>query len=187
MIDLSKYEIWFLVGSQQLYGQDAIEQVATHSREIVAALNDSTSIPVRVVFKPVLPTPNAIHSICMEANATETCVGIVTWMHTFSPAKNWIAGLSALQKPLAHLHTQYNRDIPWSEINMDFMNLNQAAHGDREFGFMASRMRLNRKVVVGHWADDADGTCPFTLSLPPKLGSGACFVLLRDNRRVSSK
>jgi L-arabinose isomerase len=106
-----------------------------------------------VVFKPVLTTPEEIHAACLEANATPACVGVITWMHTFSPAKNWIAGLTALKKPLAHLHTQYNRDIPWADIDMDFMNLNQAAHGDREFGFMASRLRLNRKVVVGHWSD----------------------------------
>jgi len=155
MIDLSQYEIWFLTGSQHLYGPEAIEQVAAHSREIAAALNDSSTIPVHVVFKPVLTTPDAIHTICMEANAAAQCVGIVAWMHTFSPAQNWITGLRALQKPLAHLHTQYNRDIPWADIDMDFMNLNQAAHGDREFGFMASRLRLNRKVIVGHWADDA--------------------------------
>jgi len=154
MIDLSQYEIWFLTGSQHLYGPEAIEQVAAHSREIAAALDDSDVIPVRVVFKPVLTTSDAIHAVCMEANASAQCVGIVAWMHTFSPAQNWITGLRALQKPLVHLHTQYNRDIPWAEIDMDFMNLNQAAHGDREFGFMASRMRLNRKVIVGHWADD---------------------------------
>lgn len=153
-MDLQQYEVWFLTGSQHLYGAETIEQVATHSREIVAHLDASALIPVRVVFKPVLTTAEAIHQVCMQANAQANCVGIVTWMHTFSPAKNWITGLRALQKPLAHLHTQYNRDIPWSEIDMDFMNLNQAAHGDREFGFMMSRMRLNRQVVVGHWQDE---------------------------------
>ncbi|GAB4525526.1 MAG: L-arabinose isomerase [Anaerolineae bacterium] len=153
MIDLSKYEIWFLTGSQHLYGPETLEQVAAHSREIAATLNAAPAIPVSVVFKPVLTTPDEIYSLALEANAAPECVGVVAWMHTFSPAKNWIAGLGALQKPLAHLHTQYNRDIPWAEIDMDFMNLNQAAHGDREFGFMVSRMRLNRKVVVGHWQD----------------------------------
>jgi len=153
MIDLSAYEVWFLTGSQHLYGPETLEQVAAHSREIAAALDAAPAIPTRVVFKPVLTTPEQIHGLCLEANATPSCVGVVAWMHTFSPAKNWIAGLTALKKPLAHLHTQYNRDIPWADIDMDFMNLNQAAHGDREFGFMASRLRLNRKVVVGHWSD----------------------------------
>lgn len=150
-MDLQAYELWFLTGSQHLYGPAAIEQVAVHSREIAAALDASSLIPTRVVFKPVLTTAEDIRQVCMAANACEQCAGVITWMHTFSPAKNWIAGLSALQKPLAHLHTQYNRDIPWDAIDMDFMNLNQAAHGDREFGFMMSRMRLNRKVVVGYW------------------------------------
>lgn len=153
MIDLSNYEIWFLTGSQNLYGPETLEQVAAHSQEIAAALDAAPAIPVRVVYKPVLTTPEEIHSICLEANSTPNCVGVVAWMHTFSPAKNWISGLSTLKKPLAHLHTQYNQDIPWANIDMDFMNLNQAAHGDREFGFMVTRMRLNRKVVVGHWQD----------------------------------
>lgn len=153
MIQLSHYEVWFLTGSQHLYGQETLEQVAQHSHEIVATLNDAPDIPTKIIFKPVLTTPEEITQIARAANQDENCVGVVVWMHTFSPAKNWISGLSALQKPLAHLHTQYNQDIPWSEIDMDFMNLNQAAHGDREFGFMATRMRLRRKVVVGHWKD----------------------------------
>ncbi len=153
MISLNSYEIWFLTGSQQLYGPETLEQVASHSQEIAAALDAAPAIPTKVIFKPVLTSPEEIHAICLEANATPGCVGVVAWMHTFSPAKNWIAGLAALRKPLAHLHTQHNRDIPWADIDMDFMNLNQAAHGDREFGFMVSRMRLNRKVVVGHWSD----------------------------------
>ena len=128
--------------------------VAEHSREIAAALGASKEIPVQVVFKPVLTTPDAIRELCLEANSTKNCVGLVTWMHTFSPAKMWIAGLSLLKKPFLHLHTQYGREIPWSTIDMDFMNLNQSAHGDREFGFIGSRLRLNRKVVVGHWGDD---------------------------------
>ena len=154
MIDLKQYEVWFVTGSQHLYGPETLEQVAAHSREIAQALSVSARIPVKVVFKPVLTTPEAIHTLCLEANAAANCVGLITWMHTFSPAKMWIAGLSALQKPFAHLHTQYNAEIPWAEIDMNFMNLNQAAHGDREFGFIGSRMRLNRKVVVGHWQDD---------------------------------
>ena len=111
-------------------------------------------MPVKVVFKPVLTTPEAIRELCLEANSAKNCIGLITWMHTFSPAKMWIAGLSLLKKPFLHLHTQYNREIPWSEIDMDFMNLNQSAHGDREFGFIGSRLRLNRKVVVGHWQDE---------------------------------
>ncbi|MAU09491.1 MAG: L-arabinose isomerase [Anaerolineaceae bacterium] len=152
-IDLSQYEIWFVTGSQHLYGPEAIEQVGQHSQEIAAALDASSAIPTKVVYKPVVTTPEDIHATLQAANADPKCVGVVTWMHTFSPAKMWIAGLSALQKPLAHLHTQYNRDIPWGDIDMDFMNLNQAAHGDREYGFMVSRMRRNRKVIVGHWQE----------------------------------
>jgi L-arabinose isomerase len=154
MIDLKQYEVWFVTGSQHLYGPKTLETVAEHSREIAAALGASAHVPVQVVFKPVLTTPDAIRELCLDANSTKYCVGLVTWMHTFSPAKMWIAGLSLLKKPFLHLHTQYNREIPWAEIDMNFMNLNQSAHGDREFGFIGSRMRLNRKVVVGHWQDD---------------------------------
>ncbi len=154
MIDLKQFDVWFVTGSQHLYGPETIEQVAQHSQEIAQALSRSAQIPVNVVFKPVLTTPDAIRQLCLEANADKNCVGLITWMHTFSPAKMWIGGLTALQKPFAHLHTQYNRDIPWSEIDMDFMNLNQSAHGDREFGFIGSRLGLNRKVVVGYWQDE---------------------------------
>ncbi|MBI9048660.1 MAG: L-arabinose isomerase [Anaerolineaceae bacterium] len=153
MIDLKQYEIWFVTGSQHLYGQETLEQVAAHSREIAVALCASVYMPVKVVFKPLLTTPDAIRDLCLEANSAKNCIGLITWMHTFSPAKMWIAGLTSLKKPFAHLHTQYNREIPWSEIDMNFMNLNQAAHGDREFGFICSRLRLERKVVVGHWQD----------------------------------
>ena len=154
MIDLQQNEVWFLTGSQHLYGPKTLEQVAVHSREIAAALDASTHIPVKVVFKPVLTTPEAIRDICLEANSAKNCIGLITWMHTFSPAKMWIAGLNLLKKPFAHLHTQYNREIPWSEIDMDYMNLNQSAHGDREFGFIVSRLRLERTVVVGYWQDE---------------------------------
>lgn len=153
MIDLKQYEVWFVTGSQHLYGPETLDQVAAHSQEIARSLDQSGTIPVRVVFKPVLTNPEAIRELCLEANSTRSCVGLITWMHTFSPAKMWIAGLSALKKPFVHLHTQYNREIPWSEIDMDFMNLNQSAHGDREYGFIGSRLRLNRKVVVGYWQD----------------------------------
>ena len=154
MIDLKQYEVWFVTGSQHLYGPKTLETVAEHSREIASALGASSHVPVQVLFKPVLTTPDAIRELCLEANSAKTCIGLITWMHTFSPAKMWIAGLSLLKKPFLHLHTQYNREIPWAEIDMNFMNLNQAAHGDREFGFIGSRMRLDRKVVVGHWQDD---------------------------------
>ncbi len=154
MIDLKQNEVWFVTGSQHLYGPKTLEQVAEHSREIAAALDASKHLPVKVVFKPVLTTPDAIRELCLEANSSKKCIGLITWMHTFSPAKMWISGLSLLKKPFAHLHTQYGREIPWSTIDMDFMNLNQSAHGDREFGFIGSRLRLERKVVVGHWQDD---------------------------------
>ena len=154
MIDLKQYELWFVTGSQHLYGPQILEKVAEHSREIAAALGASAHMPVNVVFKPVLTTPEAIRELCLEANSAGNCIGLITWMHTFSPARMWIAGLGLLKKPFAHLHTQYNREIPWAEIDMDFMNLNQSAHGDREFGFIGTRMGLNRKVVVGHWQDE---------------------------------
>ena len=153
MIDLGSSELWFVTGSQHLYGPETLETVTEHARAISATLDASTSIPVRVVSKPVLTGSDGIRQLVMDANASATCVGLVTWMHTFSPAKMWIAGLTALHKPFLHLHTQFNREIPWAGIDMDFMNLNQAAHGDREFGFIAARMRLERKVVAGHWED----------------------------------
>lgn len=153
MIDLSHFEVWFVTGSQHLYGQKTLERVAEHSREISGALDASIHIPVKVIYKPVLTTSEAIRELCQEANSNKNCIGLVTWMHTFSPAQMWISGLSLLKKPFAHLHTQYNREIPWDSIDMDFMNLNQAAHGDREFGFIGTRMNLNRKVVVGYWQD----------------------------------
>ncbi|RPD46736.1 L-arabinose isomerase [Paracnuella aquatica] len=154
MINLKEFEVWFVTGSQHLYGEETLKQVAAHSQEIAQSLNGAAAIPVSVVFKPVVTTPEEIYRVCAEANAAKQCIGVVAWMHTFSPAKMWIRGLQILQKPMAHLHTQFNRDIPWGEIDMDFMNLNQSAHGDREFGFMVSRLRLNRKVVVGHWQDE---------------------------------
>lgn len=154
MINIQQLEAWFVTGSQHLYGEETLRKVAEHSQTIAAGLNDALQIPVKIVFKPVVKSTEEITSICREANVTANCIGIIAWMHTFSPAKMWIGGLKALQKPLAHLHTQFNRDIPWADIDMDFMNLNQSAHGDREFGFIMSRMRLNRKVIVGHWKDE---------------------------------
>jgi L-arabinose isomerase len=154
MIDFSKLEVWFVTGSQHLYGETTLRQVAEHSKEMAQSLTLSGKLPAKVVFKPVLTRPDSITALCQEANNTQNCIGLITWMHTFSPAKMWIAGLSILNKPFIHLHTQYNRDLPWSEIDMDFMNLNQSAHGDREFGFIGSRMRLNRKIIVGFWQDE---------------------------------
>ncbi|GHA70912.1 L-arabinose isomerase [Pontibacter akesuensis] len=153
MVDLKQFEIWFVTGSQHLYGEETLRQVAEHSQQIAQGLDQAGQVPVKVVFKPVVKTTEEIYRICQDANVAENCVGVVAWMHTFSPAKMWIGGLKILKKPLLHLHTQFNRDIPWSSIDMDFMNLNQSAHGDREFGFIVSRLRMNRKVVVGHWQD----------------------------------
>ena len=153
MDGLKAKEIWFITGSQHLYGPETLEQVAANSRSIAGSLDGESSLPVRVVWKPVLTTADQILALCREANNAENCVGLVLWMHTFSPAKMWIAGLTALRKPFLHLHTQFNRELPYSSIDMDFMNLNQAAHGDREFGFITARLRLARKVVVGYWKD----------------------------------
>ncbi|MBN1154440.1 L-arabinose isomerase [candidate division KSB1 bacterium] len=153
MINLKEYEAWFVTGSQHLYGEETLKQVADDSQKIVKALSESPNIPVKIVFKNVLTTPEEIYKLCLEANAAPNCVGLITWMHTFSPSKMWIAGLKILQKPFVHFHTQFNREIPWGNIDMDFMNLNQSAHGGREFGFICTRMKLNRKVVVGYWQD----------------------------------
>jgi L-arabinose isomerase len=150
---LKKYTLWFVTGSQHLYGPETLEQVAAHSQRIADGLGNDPAFPVSVVFKPVLTGPEGIRTLCREANADDQCVGLITWMHTFSPAKMWIAGLAELQKPLLHLHTQFNRDLPWDTIDMDFMNLNQAAHGDREYGFIGARMGLARKITVGYWED----------------------------------
>lgn len=150
-----QHVFWFVTGSQHLYGPETLEQVAEHSRVIAQNLNNSPHIPFDIVYRQVLTTPTEIQRLLSEANTDETCAGVITWMHTFSPAKMWIAGLSSLQKPLLHLHTQYNRDIPWDSIDMDFMNLNQSAHGDREYGFIGTRMQVARKVVAGHWSDEA--------------------------------
>ncbi|GAB2723424.1 L-arabinose isomerase [Paenibacillus thermoaerophilus] len=147
------YEFWFAAGSQHLYGPGPLQQVESNSRDIVEALNRSGALPFPVSFKRLLTTPEEIARLSDEANVSGNCAGILTWMHTFSPAKMWIAGLTGLRKPLLHLHTQYNRDIPWDSIDMDFMNLNQAAHGDREYGFIGARLGIARKVVVGHWSD----------------------------------
>jgi len=154
VIDQKKQELWLLTGTQHLYGDDTLQSVSRNSQQIAESLDRSGAMPAKVVWKPILTGPDAIEQVCLAANADPACAGVITWMHTFSPAKMWIAGLTRLQKPLAHLHTQFNRELPWSEIDMDFMNLNQSAHGDREYGFIGARLRLNRKIVVGHWQDE---------------------------------
>ncbi|WP_033347402.1 L-arabinose isomerase [Kitasatospora aureofaciens] len=146
-------QVWFLTGSQGLYGEQTLRQVAEQSRRIAEALEGDPAMPVEVVWKPVLTDASAIRRICLEANSADDCIGLIAWMHTFSPAKMWIAGLDALQKPLLHLHTQANVELPWDSIDMDFMNLNQAAHGDREFGYIQSRLGVARKTVAGHVSD----------------------------------
>jgi L-arabinose isomerase len=154
-INLRQFEVWFVTGSQHLYGPETLNAVTQHSQEIATTLNIAPAVPVNVVFKPVMVSPDAVTELCQAANNAPKCIGLITWCHTFSPSKMWINGLKQLRKPVAHLHTQYNRDIPWATIDMDFMNMNQAAHGDREHGFIWSRMRLNRKVVVGFWQEEA--------------------------------
>jgi L-arabinose isomerase len=155
MIDLSNLEAWFVTGSQQLYGPETLKKVEEHATAIAGALAASSQIPVKIVPKPVMTSGDSIHQLCLDANSSKSCIGLITWMHTFSPARMWIAGLRSLDKPLLHLHTQFNEGLPWSTIDMDFMNLNQSAHGDREFGFIGARMHLKRKVVVGFWQDTA--------------------------------
>ncbi|PSL23899.1 L-arabinose isomerase [Dyadobacter jiangsuensis] len=186
MLDLKQFEVWFITGSQHLYGEETLRQVDEHSQIIARYLDEAPQVPVRVIFKPVVKSPDEIYNIIQEANSAVNCIGIVAWMHTFSPAKMWIRGLQILQKPLLHLHTQYNRDIPWAEIDMDFMNLNQSAHGDREFGFMMTRMRLNRKVIVGHWQQEhvVEGLAQWARVAAGRHDlKGAKFVRFGDNMR----
>jgi len=147
------FEVWFVTGAQLLYGGDAVIAVDAHSTQMVKGLNDSGNLPVKVVYKGTVNSEKEVTATFKEANNCEKCIGVITWMHTFSPAKMWIHGLQALDKPLLHFHTQFNKEIPWDTMDMDFMNLNQSAHGDREHGFIGARMRLNRKVVVGYWQD----------------------------------
>ena len=153
MNDLKSLEVWFVTGSQNLYGPAVLKQVAANAQQIVKAFDAAPAVPATIVFKPVVKTPAEATALCQEANTAANCAGLITWCHTFSPSKMWINGLKLLRKPLLHLHTQHNRDIPWSSMDMEFMNLNQAAHGDREHGFIMSRLRLNRKVVVGYWQE----------------------------------
>jgi len=153
MKPLGAYEVWLVTGSQEMYGDETLRQVAANSKRIAAELDSSPVLPVRVVHRPVVTSSESIATTCRDANASDSCVGVILWMHTFSPARMWIAGLQAIRKPLLHLHTQFNRDLPWGEIDMDFMNLHQSAHGDREFGYLATRMQVARKTVAGHWQD----------------------------------
>lgn len=153
MLDLTQLEVWFIAGSQSLYGEETLEKVRAHAREIAHWLSQAREIPVKIILKQVLTSQDAVTRLCEEASNDSNCIGLLVWMHTFSPARMWITGLSTLRKPFAHLHTQFNRELPWSTIDMDFMNLNQSAHGDREFGFIATRMGLRRKVIVGFWRD----------------------------------
>ena len=147
------YKFWFATGSQDLYGDECLKKVAEHSRIIVEKLNESGILPYEVVWKPTMITNEVIRRTFNEANADEECAGVITWMHTFSPAKSWILGLQEYRKPLLHLHTQFNEEIPYDTIDMDFMNENQSAHGDREFGHIVTRMGIERKIIVGHWND----------------------------------
>ena len=149
---VSNKEVWFVTGSQDLYGAETLSQVAEDAKKMVEGLNQA-HLPLQIVWKPTVRSSEEIYNVCVEANSNANCVGVMTWMHTFSPAKMWIGGLKVLHKPLLHLHTQFNREIPWNEIDMDFMNLNQSAHGDREYGHIVSRMRKPTKVVVGYWQD----------------------------------
>ncbi|NLJ10718.1 MAG: L-arabinose isomerase, partial [Treponema sp.] len=153
MNTLKEFKFWFIVGSQDLYGEETLKQVSDHAQRMVAGMEGDPLLPGKLVLKPTVLTPDGIRRLFEEANADPSCAGLITWMHTFSPSKMWINGLVINRKPILHLHTQYNRDIPWSRIDMDFMNLNQSAHGDREHGFIHARMRLPRKIVVGHWED----------------------------------
>ena len=155
MLKVKNYQFWFCTGSQDLYGDECLSHVAAHSKEIVEKLNASGNLPYEVVWKPTMITNELIRKTMNEANMDDNCAGIITWMHTFSPAKSWILGLQELRKPLLHLHTQYNREIPYDTIDMDFMNENQAAHGDREYGHIFSRLHMERKVIMGYWEDKA--------------------------------
>ncbi len=192
-------EIWFLTGSQSLYGEETLAQVAQQSQEVVATLNAATHIPIKATWKPVLTTPESIKAICLEASSNPKCVGVIVWMHTFSPAKMWIAGLSALQVPILHLHTQANSALPWETIDMDFMNLNQAAHGDREHGHIQARLHLPRKIVAGHvsdatvstrishWMRAAIGWYTAQNLKVARFGDNKRFVVVTDGDNISAQ
>ncbi|WP_186757641.1 L-arabinose isomerase [Echinicola salinicaeni] len=199
MKNLKENEVWFITGSQHLYGDETLRQVAEHAQIIAQELNNSKKIAVSIVFKPIVKTTEEIYAIIQESNQATNCIGLITWMHTFSPAKMWINGLKILQKPMLHLHTQFNQDIPWNSIDMDFMNLNQSAHGDREFGFITSRMKVNRKVVVGHWKDEelhgeidvwaraASGWHDWQGAKFARFGDNMRFVAVTDGDKVEAE
>ena len=192
-------ELWFLTGSQGLYGEDTLRQVASQSRQIAAALEESAEISPRVVWKPVLTEADAIRRVCLDADASDACVGVIAWMHTFSPAKMWIAGLDALRTPLLHLHTQSNVELPWADIDMDFMNLNQAAHGDREFGYIQSRLGVVRTTVAGHvsnpdvvrrigvWARAATGFAEMRTMKLARFGDNMRDVAVTEGDKVEAQ
>jgi L-arabinose isomerase len=186
MNPFSELELWYVTGSQHLYGPETLKQVAANAEAIVANLNSGKRLPIKVVGKGVMKTPEEVRAVCLEANGSSKCIGLVLWMHTFSPAKMWIMGLKSLNKPVLHLHTQFNKELPWDSIDMDFMNLNQAAHGDREAGFMHTRLRMNRKVVVGHWSEPETQTEIATWSRAAAGWAdlqGAKFARIGDNMR----
>lgn len=185
-INYKQLEVWFLTGSQDLYGEETLKKVAENTKVIINYFNDNTPIPVNIIYKPIVKNSEEIYETIVSANSSDNCIGIITWMHTFSPAKMWIRGLKALQKPLLHLHTQYNVDIPWSTIDMDFMNLNQSAHGDREFGHIVSRLNIPRKIVTGHWKEDhtVERIAIWTRAAAAwKDWQGAKFARFGDNMR----
>lgn len=199
LYDFSHQEIWFVTGSQHLYGPEALKQVGINSKEVADALDASPSIPVKISYKMIGETPAEIRGIINDANHDTNCIGLIIWCHTFSPAKMWIVGLKNLNKPFLHLHTQFHRDLPWAEIDMDYMNLHQAAHGDREFGFINARMRNNRKVVVGHWQDStvqaeigiwsraARGWADWQGARFARFGDNMRYVSVTDGDKVSAE
>ena len=197
--DLASFEVWFLTGSQGLYGEETLAQVASQSQQIAAALGAAADIPVTIVWKPVLTDSDAIRRTALEANAANSVIGVIAWMHTFSPAKMWITGLDLLRKPLLHLHTQANVELPWATIDMDFMNLNQAAHGDREFGYIQTRLGVARKTVVGHvsnpdvtakigtWARAAAGWAATHALKLARFGDNMRFVAVTEGDKTEAE
>jgi L-arabinose isomerase len=192
-------ELWYVTGSQHLYGPETLKQVAANSQSIVTALNQGGRLPIKVVGKGVMKSPEEVRATCLEANSSPKCIGLILWMHTFSPSKMWIGGLRSLTRPVLHLHTQFNKELPWASIDMDFMNLNQAAHGDREAGFLHTRLRMNRKVVVGHWSEPDVQNSVATWSRAAagwndlqggkfaRIGDNMRFVAVTDGDKVSAE
>ena len=199
MKTFNEKQVWFVTGSQHLYGPKVLESVANNSEEIVAGLNAAESISVSIANKGTVKTPDEILAVCRAANNDPDCVGLMLWMHTFSPAKMWIAGLTQLNKPFLHLHTQFNAALPWDEIDMDFMNLNQSAHGCREFGFIGTRLNIERKVVIGHWQDkqvhkDVDDWCRAAIGVNAgqqlkvaRFGDNMRQVAVTEGNKVSAQ